>query len=85
MHSYDTKSATFHFDGAFQGGDLIIYPKDKNGHYVNTNGLEIRIDADDILKLVAYHYVLSEAIGNLESMDYLELLSILETKARDRS
>jgi hypothetical protein len=83
MHSFHGKTANFHFNGDMSGGDLIIMPKDKDGEaLLDKDGeyVEVRIDADDILKLVAYHYVLSESIGKLEDMDYLELLSILKSK-----
>ncbi|MFS0905721.1 hypothetical protein AB3N02_21995 [Priestia aryabhattai] len=58
MHSYDGKTATFHFDGGLKGGDLYIICKD--------TGKEIKIDADDVIKLVAYEYVMSEKISKLE-------------------
>ena len=66
MHSYDTKSATFHFNGGLEGGDLIIIPK--NG------GEEIRIDANDVIELVAYKFVMDEKISKLEQATPRQLL-----------
>jgi hypothetical protein len=86
MHSFHGKTANFHFDGDM-GGDLIIMPKKENGNpLLDKDGelVEVRIDAEDILKLVAYHYVLPEAIGNLENMDHLKLLNILRTNPIDK-
>ena len=71
MHSYDTKTATFHFDGSFADGDLIICPKNENGKHID---VEVRIDANDILRLVAYKYVKDELTSRIEDMNWRELL-----------
>jgi len=65
MHSYDGKSCTFHFNAGLTG-DIIIQSKDGKN--------EIRVDAKDILKLVAFEYVLGNKIRELEQMDYKDLL-----------
>ena len=54
MHTYEGKSATFHFDSGLEDGDLIIYDKKTNQ--------EIRINANDILDLVAHEYGLPKKI-----------------------
>ena len=64
MHTYISKTATFIFDGDMQG-DLIIRDKEDG---------EVRIDAKDVLRLVAYNYVLPSKISALEDMKYNELL-----------
>lgn len=66
MHTYDTKSATFHFNGGLKDSDLIIFDK--------KTGKEIRIDSNDVIELVAYKYVMSEKISKLEQMSPEELL-----------
>lgn len=71
MHSFDTKTATFFFDGGLINGDLIIAEKDKDGIHT---GVDVRIDANDILQLVAYKYAKDELISRIEDMDWRELL-----------
>ena len=74
MHSYITNSAVFFFDGSFVDGDLIIHPLDKDGNCIDFGDKEIRIDANDILKLVAYKYIKDELISRIEDMHWRELL-----------
>lgn len=66
MHTYDAPTATFHFNGGLKDSDLIIYDK--------KTGTEIRIDANDVIHLVAYEYVMSEKIGKIEQMTADQLL-----------
>jgi hypothetical protein len=49
MHTFEGEKTRFHFDSDFLS-DLIIVNKE--------NGEEIRINAEDILKLVLYEYIL---------------------------
>lgn len=86
MHTYQTNSACFLFHGDLSG-EVIILPL-KNGETIrqsNGEALEIVIESEDILKFVAYNYVLDNAIGTLESMDYKDLLNILKEKNRTDS
>lgn len=66
MHTYNGKTATFHFNGGLKDGDLIIFDKQTKQ--------EIRIDANDVINLVAYEYVLSEKIGRLEQASAEDIL-----------
>lgn len=66
MHSYQGKSAVFHFDGGLKGGDLIIHDK--------ITGNEVHIDADDVIALVAYEFVMSEKINKLEQSSPEDIL-----------
>ncbi|NUJ17445.1 hypothetical protein FKN04_12755 [Bacillus glycinifermentans] len=66
MHSYQGKSAIFNFNGGLKGGDLIIIDKKTNA--------QIRIEADDVIDLVAYEYVLPEKIGKLEQASAKDIL-----------
>lgn len=66
MHTYDGKTATFHFNGGLKNSDLIIFDKKTEQ--------EIRIDANDVIDLVAYQYVMSEKIEKLEQSSADEIL-----------
>lgn len=66
MHTFQGKTANFHFNGGLKGGDLIIVN-------IKTNE-QVRIEADDVIALVAYEYVLSEKISKLEQASPEELL-----------
>jgi len=68
MHTYEGKTARFHFDGGLKGGDLII--QDKH------TGDEVRISADDVIDLVAYEYVMSKKISKLEQSNPEEILGL---------
>lgn len=68
MHTYDYKDEKgtdiyFHYNGDFSG-DVTI----------NSDNKELEIPAKAILEFVAYCYVLSKKIGNLEEMNFEELL-----------
>jgi len=65
MHSYDGKSCIFHFNSDLTG-DIIIQNK--------IDESKIRIDAEDVLKFVAFEYILSNKINELEQMNYKDLL-----------
>ena len=69
MHTFEGDSCIFFFDAGLTG-DLIIQKKG--------NDFELRIEAEDVLKLVAYEYVLSNKIRELEQMDYKKLLGEFE-------
>ena len=66
MHTFEGKSAVFHFDGGLKGGELIVVSKVTNE--------QVTIDADDAIALVAYEFVLSEKISKLEQASPEELL-----------
>lgn len=66
MHSYNGKSAVFHFNSGLKGSNLTIYDKG--------TGREVWIDADDVIALVAYEYVLPEKIGKLEQAKAEDIL-----------
>jgi hypothetical protein len=65
MHSFDGERHTYHFNSDFSGDICII--EEESGH-------EMRVPAEDLLKLVAYKYVLPQKIGKLEDMEYKDLL-----------
>jgi hypothetical protein len=78
MHSYHGQTATFHFDAGLEG-DVIICGKDDDG-----NDVLVRVDAEDILKLVAYEYVQSNLVSEIQNMSYKELLSFLSKRKNNK-
>lgn len=66
MHTYEGKSARFHFNGGLENSDLIIFDKKTEQ--------EIRIDSNDVINLVAFEYVLPKKIGELEQAEAKDIL-----------
>jgi len=69
MHSYNSDKTSFHFNNDFSG-DIIIIDKETNK--------EVSVNAEDILKLVAYEYILPKKISELEQLDYKNILNNIE-------
>lgn len=69
-HSHHGKSAHFFFNGDFSGEVTII------SNPLGKDSVEIKVDAQDILDLVARH-LRSELIENIEQMDTKEILKLI--------
>jgi hypothetical protein len=65
MHSYQGKTHNFHFNGDFSG-EIHIIDKETNQ--------EMKIESEDILKLVAEYYIKPKRISEIEDMEYKEIL-----------
>ncbi|MBI2108676.1 MAG: hypothetical protein HYT93_00645 [Parcubacteria group bacterium] len=65
MHTRDTSRFTFHFNSDFSGNIVCINKE---------TGAEMQIPAEEILQLVAYHYLAAKKIEKLEQASIEELL-----------
>lgn len=73
MRHYHGKTANFFYDSDFVGEVIITVNPDSN------EAIKVKVDAEDILGLVANH-LRSELIGEIESMDSIELLSLIKKR-----
>lgn len=64
MHSYQTKSTTFHFNGSFDGRILIVNEEDKQ---------QVLIPFQDIKEIVTV-YLRNELISRIEDAELKDLL-----------
>ena len=65
MHSFHGKKHNYFFNGDFSGEIHIVNQK---------TGETTIVEAEDILNLVAEHYVKPNIISKIEDMDYKDLL-----------
>ena len=65
MHTFNGESCIIHYNNDFSGEITIVNPSDNY----------IIVDAQDILKFVAYCYIQSSLVDKIEQMDYKDLLT----------
>lgn len=57
------------------GGTDFIFNSDLSGDVIiSRNGVEFSVPGEDLLEFVAYNYLLSKRIAELEDMDWEQLL-----------
>ncbi len=69
MHSYQGKTATYHYNAGLEGDLVIVDTK---------NGNDIRVDAKEVVELVINEVINSKIIGFVESGGISKFLNRLE-------